>query len=265
MRGVGAALRHDVDVSAERAAKFGLAARCHHLELIDRVHAVRNAAQPGGIVVRRQSVDDEAVGEIALAANRKALPGNGGCLREQLRAADVGRRNTRDQQRQVEKIPAIEREALASACVTVAATWLRTVSRSGACPATVTLASSDATDSAMETSNADPTVRVTVRRASAKPSRWTMSLVRTHLQVRKTKPPSLVRDRFTDDIGVRLARRHVRAWHDGALWIDDATAQAAVIDRLLRERRPQPQEADDNQRCRPKTVAHSPTHSKTHC
>ena len=70
---VGAALGDDVDVAAERAAELGLPARRHHLELLDRVDAVRDAAQPGGVVVGRQAVDDEVVREIALAADRERL------------------------------------------------------------------------------------------------------------------------------------------------------------------------------------------------
>jgi len=64
---------------------------------------------------------------------------------------------------------------LASVCVTVAATWLRTVSSSGGSAATVTVVSSDATASAIDTSNADPMVSDTVRFASANPSRWMMT------------------------------------------------------------------------------------------
>jgi hypothetical protein len=63
------ALGHDVDVSAKGPTQLGLPARCDDLKLIDRIDAVGDAAQPGGIVVGGQSVDDEAVGEIALAAN----------------------------------------------------------------------------------------------------------------------------------------------------------------------------------------------------
>ena len=72
---VGAALGHDVDVAAERAAEFRLPARGHHLELIDGVHAVRNAAQPRRIVVGRQAVDDEVVRKVALAATESLTPG----------------------------------------------------------------------------------------------------------------------------------------------------------------------------------------------
>jgi hypothetical protein len=62
---VRAALRDDVEVAAKRAAELRLSARRHHLELIHRVHAVRNPAQRRRIVVRRQAVDDEVVGEVA--------------------------------------------------------------------------------------------------------------------------------------------------------------------------------------------------------
>ena len=70
---VRAALGHDVDVAAERAAELGLPARGDHLKLLDGVDAVGNAAQPRRIVVGRQAVDDEVVREVALAADRDAL------------------------------------------------------------------------------------------------------------------------------------------------------------------------------------------------
>ena len=71
-QGVGAALGHDVDVAAERAAELGLRAGRDDLELLDRVDAVGDAAQPRRIVVGRQAVDDEVVRQVALAADRDA-------------------------------------------------------------------------------------------------------------------------------------------------------------------------------------------------
>ena len=112
MRDVRAALRHDVDVAAERASELCLPARGHHLELIDGVHAVRHAAQPGGIVVGGQTVHDEVVGEVALAADGDALAGHRRRLGEELSAADVGRRDPWHEKREVEKIAPVQRQVL---------------------------------------------------------------------------------------------------------------------------------------------------------
>ena len=68
-RQVGAAARYDVDVAAKGASELGLAARGHHLKLVDGIDAIRHPAQSGGVVIRRQSIDYEVVGEVALAAD----------------------------------------------------------------------------------------------------------------------------------------------------------------------------------------------------
>ena len=106
-----AAARDDADVAAERAPELGLAARRDHLELIDRVDAVRHPAQPRRIVVGREAVDDEVVREVALAANREADAGHRRRLGEELRAADVRRRDAGHEQRDVEEVAAVERQA----------------------------------------------------------------------------------------------------------------------------------------------------------
>ena len=107
---VGAALGDDVDVAAERASELRLRAGGDHLELLDRIDAVGDAAQARRIVVGRQPVDDEVVREVALAADRDGDAGHGGRFREQLRAGDVGRRHAGREQRQVEEVAAVHRQ-----------------------------------------------------------------------------------------------------------------------------------------------------------
>src|SRR5204863_1899812 len=48
--------------------------------------------------------------------------------------------------------------------------------------------------------------------------------------------PRLIGRRFSREVGVGVTRRHHRAWHDGALRIDNAAADAGLIDGLLRHR-----------------------------
>ena len=101
VQGVGAALRDDVDVAAEGATEFGLAAGCDHLKLLDRVDAVRNSAESRRIVVGGETVDDEVVRQVALTGDRDALARHRGRFGKQLRAPDVGRRHSRNEQREI--------------------------------------------------------------------------------------------------------------------------------------------------------------------
>ncbi len=109
---VRATLRHDVDVAAERAAELGLASRGHDLELLNGIHAVRDPAQPRRIVIRREPIDDEVVRQVSLAGDGDALARHRRRLGEQLRAADVRRRHSRNQERQIQEVAAVHRQAL---------------------------------------------------------------------------------------------------------------------------------------------------------
>jgi hypothetical protein len=108
---VRAALRHHVDISAQCAAELGLRSGCDDLKLLDRLHAVGNAAQRRRIVVGGQSVDDEVVGQIALACDRQADAWNGGRFREELCARNVRGRRSGHEQRELEKVSSVERQA----------------------------------------------------------------------------------------------------------------------------------------------------------
>jgi hypothetical protein len=81
-------------------------------KLFDRIHPVRNSTQTGGIIVRRQPIDDEAVGQVALAVDGNALAGDRGGLGEQLVAADVGWRNAWNEEREVEEVAPVHRHTL---------------------------------------------------------------------------------------------------------------------------------------------------------
>ena len=94
MQRIRAAFRDDAHVTAQRTPKFGLAARCYHLELIHHIEAVENTAQARCIVICGESIDDEAVGKVPLAADRQSLSRHCRSFREQLVARGVGRRDT---------------------------------------------------------------------------------------------------------------------------------------------------------------------------
>ena len=132
-------------------------------------------AQSGRIVVGGKAVDDEAVGEIALAADRNALPGHGGGLGEKLVARGVGGRDAGHQQREIQEVAAVERQACTSACDTVPAICVRAVSITDAFASTVTALCAPATVSAIARSNAEPTVSVTARRAGENPGWLTVT------------------------------------------------------------------------------------------
>src|SRR5205814_421067 len=84
---VRTALGDNVDVAAERASELRLAARRHHLKLIDGIDAIRNPAQRRGIVIGGEAIDDEVVREVALAAHRHPDADDGRGFRKKLRAA----------------------------------------------------------------------------------------------------------------------------------------------------------------------------------
>ena len=78
-----------VDITAHSAAELGLASRSDHLDLLDYVEAIEDPAEAGGVVIGGEAVDDETVGEVALAADGKALSGNSRGFGEQLVARGV--------------------------------------------------------------------------------------------------------------------------------------------------------------------------------
>ena len=112
MQRVGPAARDHVDVATERTAEFRVSAGGDHLELLHHVESIKDAAQAGGIIIGRQTIDDEVVGEVALAAHRDPLPRHGRRFRKQLVAGGVGGRHAGHQQRQVEEVAAVQRQVL---------------------------------------------------------------------------------------------------------------------------------------------------------
>ena len=110
MHRIGAALGHHVDVSAQCAAEFGLAARRDHLKLVHYIETIERPCQTGCIVIIRKTVDDEAVGEVPLASYGNPLAGDRRGLGEELAGRGVGGRHSRDQQSQVEQVASIERQ-----------------------------------------------------------------------------------------------------------------------------------------------------------
>ncbi len=91
MQRVRAALRHDIDIAAQRTAELRLAAARHDLKLLNGIDTKSDAAESSGIVVGRDPVDDETVGEVALARNRDPLSRDCGRFSEELRAVRIRR------------------------------------------------------------------------------------------------------------------------------------------------------------------------------
>jgi hypothetical protein len=108
---IRAALGDDVDIAAQGPPQFSLSPRRDHLKLFDGVNAVGHAAQRRGVVVGGEPVNDEVVREIALAADRQTDAGDRRGLRKELRAPEVCRRHTRNEERQLEEVAAVERQA----------------------------------------------------------------------------------------------------------------------------------------------------------
>ena len=104
---VGAAAGDEVDVAAEGAAELGLAAAGDDLHLADDVEAEGGLDEAGGVVVGGEAVDDEGVGEVALAVDGDALAGDGGGLGEELVGGGVGGGDARNEEREVEEVAAV--------------------------------------------------------------------------------------------------------------------------------------------------------------
>ena len=234
MQRVGAAPRHDVDVAAERAAELRLAAAGDDLELLDRVDAERDAAEPGGVVVGRQAVDDEAVREVALAGDREALAGHAevsanSCVLLVLVGETPGTSSARSR-----KLRPFIGRFCTSACGTVPAIWLRAVS--SACVV------GDDGHRGVEAGDVERDGDVE-RRAGAQRERARVvlealqlrpELVRADPQIGEAEPAVRVRGRLDGDVGRRLARADDRAGHGPALRIEHAAADRGLVDRFLR-------------------------------
>ncbi len=78
------------------------------MEFVDDFEPVENSAQSGGVVVGGETIDDEIVRKVSLAADGKALARYRGRFGEQLVAGGVGGRDAGDQEREVQEIPSVE-------------------------------------------------------------------------------------------------------------------------------------------------------------
>ena len=240
MQHVGAALRHHVHVAAQGATEFGLRAGRDHLELFDGIDGVCDTAQRSGIIVRRQTVDDEVVGQVSLTAHREADTWHSGGLREQLRAGDVRGRHARDEQCQFEEVPSVHRKTshfrLGHRTCDLAAS--RFEHRRVACHRNIRVDGSQAERDWQLECGADGQCQMTNRVLEAVLTN--RDFVRADPQVRKAKSALLVGVCGAGQIGLRMPNRDLRPGHDGARRIRHATADAGQIDRLLSENRQRP-------------------------
>ena len=67
MECVGAALENHVDRTAQGTAELRLTTRSDDLKFTHDIEPVEDAAEPCGVVVGGQAIDDEAIGKISLA------------------------------------------------------------------------------------------------------------------------------------------------------------------------------------------------------
>jgi hypothetical protein len=230
---IGAALGDDVDVAAECTSELGLPSGRDDLELFHRVHAVRDAAQPRRIVVGGQAVDDEAVGEVALAADREARAGHRRCLREELRRVDVGRRHARHEEGEIQKVPPVHRHVLdfdlCHGTRDLAAG--RFENRGLAHDRHARLESADGKHEWNVEGRAHRQRERTA--AIGKSIEVHPDLVRSDFEVRKAEAAVGVGVGFRLHVRFRVSGGDVRAWHDGAERIGDASTDACVIDCFL--------------------------------
>ena len=145
----------------------------------------------------------------------------------------VGRRHAGNEQRQIEEVAAVHRQTLHFPLRDRAGDLAARRFQHGACPVTVTLASTPATASVIGSSNADPTVSVSAARDVGKTGRRHGQAIRTQLEIGKPEAPFAIGRRFGRQIGVGLARGHRRPGHDAALLVGHPAADAGLVDGLL--------------------------------
>ena len=231
---VGPAAGDDVDVAAEGAAQLGLPARGHHLELVHRFHGQGDAAQARGVVVRGDAVDDEAVGEVALAGHGEALSRNGRGLGEELGARGVGRRHAGHEEREVQEVAAVHGQAdhfgRRDRPRDLAARGFDGGGVAGDGDSLFQAADLEG-DRNLE-GGADVQREGAGKRLEA--LRPHVDVVRTDLEEGETEAPILFRDGAGLDVRARVARRDLGARDRRALGIRDPAGQARVVDRFLR-------------------------------
>ncbi len=234
MKHVAAAPGDDADVAAEGASKLRLATGGHHLELIDRVKAVRDPRDACRIVIGREPVNDEVVRQVPLRAHRDPLSWSGRRFREQLRARRVGRRHAGDEQREIEEVPPVEWNGLHLRLFDGAGNLrARGLERRGfSADGHVRIDAAEGEhDRQLECRSDTKRQRAT---GVGEALQANHDFVRPHLEERKPESPVLTGGRRGGRVRVRLTCGHRRARHDAALLIRHAAADAGVVDRLLR-------------------------------
>ena len=233
MQIVGAAARHHVHIPTERPPEFGLPTGGDHLELLDCIHPVRQTTQPRRIVVGRQTVDDEAVREVALAAHREAHSLHRRRFREELRAVDVGRRHRWREHGDVEEVTTVERQVV-DLLPRHGDGHLAAGRLQDGCVG----AHGDGGGHALDGDHDGDVEGRAKRQRQATGGRREASLrnrefVRAHAQVREPIPAGVVRGGLDRHGGFDLPRRDEGAGDDGALRIGHPAADAGVVDGLL--------------------------------
>ena len=109
---VGARLGQDIHRAAISSAKLGDAAGGNHLKLANDFLAVERARQIRGVIVGGKPVDDKAVAQVALPGNGEHGAGHGGGLGEAVIVGGVGSGDIGGEQRQVQIVAAIQRQAV---------------------------------------------------------------------------------------------------------------------------------------------------------
>ena len=198
------------------------------------VEPVENAAQAGRVVVGGQAIDDEAVGKIALAGDRNSLPGDRGSLGERLIARGVRGRDSRNQQRQVQEIPAVERQTANLRLRHGAGDLAARRFEHGRFSADLylrLLCRHRERKGQLERGTHGERHRLPGFRESGIHDR---DVVRTEPQVRKAEAALPIRERSAGNIRLGLPRFHARVLHDRARRIGNASAHTGGINRFLR-------------------------------
>src|SRR6185437_2163793 len=101
---VATAACNEVEVAAEGAPELCLAAGGDDLQFRDGLDGQRGLDKAGGVVVGREAVDEEGVGEVALRVDGEALARDGRSFGEELGRSGVGGGYAGREEREIEEV-----------------------------------------------------------------------------------------------------------------------------------------------------------------
>ena len=164
-------------------------------------------------------------------------PGNGRRFRKELRAADVGRRHAGNEQREIEEIPPVHRQALNLGLRHGTGDLRSCRLDNRGVPTDVHAFLESGERHGERKVECGSNREVEHPGEIGKPLNPNYEFARADLQIRKAEAPGRVGHRLGGDIRGRLTSADVSARDHSTLRIGDTTADAGIVNRLLGEHR----------------------------